>query len=100
MNMDYKKLFLAKCMELEFKNVFKERHMNELENGGVGFFLEKNIFEKLFTSSNILAGYFIWREGVNAYNYFMEIYEGWDEDVKGIVEQTKEILEGIDYENL
>ena len=36
--MDYKKLFLAKCVELEFKNVFNERHMNELENGGVAFF--------------------------------------------------------------
>ena len=45
--MDYKKLFLAKCVELEFKNVFNERHMNELENGGVGFFLEKKYFRKI-----------------------------------------------------
>lgn len=46
--------------------------------------------EYLFTS--IFAGFFIWYKGPNAYDYFMEVYDGWDEKYKDLVEETKVLL--------
>lgn len=46
--------------------------------------------EYLFTS--IFVGFFIWYKGSNAYDYFTEVYDGWEDKHKDLIEGTKKLL--------
>lgn len=87
-------LFLATWKKLELESAFENVKIYEdgKLNSGVVFLLDEEVFEQMFTSPSILVGFFIWYKGLDAYNYFMEVYDGWDEKYKDLVEETKKLL--------
>ena len=88
----YKELFLKRWKEMEGEIVL------EREDGETTF-LEKDVFSKFFTSPELLVGFYEWRGGytsstiAGAYDLFMEEYDGWIDECKGIAAQAKEIFE-------
>ena len=91
----YKDLFINRWKEM------KQYLLLEREDGETTF-LEKEVFHKFFISPELLVGFYIWRSGYTgndkhdfseAYDLFMEEYNGWNEDCKEIAEKAKEIFE-------
>ena len=85
----YIELFLKRWKEMESKIVL------EREDGETTF-LENDVFHEFFISPELLVGFYEWRSGYgmdDAYDLFMEEYDGWVEDCKGIAVQAKEIFE-------
>ena len=91
----YKDLFINRWKEM------KQYLLLEREDGETTF-LEKEVFHKFFISPELLVGFYIWRAGYTgndkhdfseAYDLFMEEYNGWSEDCKEIAEKAKEIFE-------
>lgn len=94
----YKELFLERWKLLE-----KENNLNlEKEDGEVTStaFLKEDVFDKFFISPELLVGYYEWRESGNlngkiedAFDLFMEEYDGWTNEAKNMASQAKEIFE-------
>ena len=85
----YKELFLKRWKEMEGEIVL------EREDGETTF-LENGVFHEFFISPELLVGCYEWRSGYgmdDAYDLFMEEYDGWVDDCKGIAAQAKEIFE-------
>ena len=85
----YKELFLQRRKELETTIVL------EREDGETTF-LEKDVFHKFFISPELLVGFYEWRGGGDldeAYELFIEEYDGWIDACKEIAAQAKEIFE-------
>lgn len=87
-------LFLATWKKLELEGAFDNIKIYEDDklNSGVVFLLDEEVFEKIFTSPSVFAGFFIWYKGPNAYDYFMEVRNGWEDKYKDLVEETKKLL--------
>ena len=85
----YKDLFINRWKEME-KSIILEREDGETT------FLENDVFHEFFISPELLVGFYEWRSGYgmdDAYGLFMEEYDGWVDDCKGIAAQAKEIFE-------
>lgn len=89
------KMFMQRWREME-ESIVLERADGETT------FLENDVFHKFFVSPELLIGFYIWRVGYTendkydfseAYDLFMEEYNGWSEDCKEIAEKAKEIFE-------
>lgn len=84
-----------KCKEM-FLNRWKimEKEI-VLEKDGETTFLKNDVFDKFFINPELLVGYYIWRTGNVKYGYdlFLEEYDGWKEDCKKIVKESREIFE-------
>lgn len=89
------KMFMQRWREME-ESIVLERADGETT------FLENDVFHKFFISPELLIGFYIWRVGYTgndkydfseAYDLFMEEYNGWNEDCKEIAEKAKEIFE-------
>lgn len=95
-------LFLATWKKLELEGAFDNIKIYEDDklNSGVTFLLDEEVFEQIFTSPLNLSGFFIWYKGSKAYDYFMEIYDGWDEKYKDLIEETKKLLKSYKKKGL
>ena len=87
-------LFLSTWKKKELEGAFDNIKIYEdgKLNSGATFLLDGEVFEQIFTSSSILAGFFIWYKGSNAYDYFTEVYDGWEDKYKDLIEGTKKLL--------
>lgn len=91
----YKELFINRWDEMK-KSLVLERADGETT------FLENDVFHKFFISPELLVGFYIWRAGYTgndkhdfseAYDLFMEEYDGWADDCKEIASRAKGIFE-------
>lgn len=95
-------LFLATWKKKELEGAFDNIKIYEDDklNSGVVFLLDEEVFEQIFISPSILAGFFIWYKGSNAYDYFVETYDGWDNKYKDLVKGTKKLLKSYKKKGL